>query len=84
MSVLALVAAHLVGNISTDQYLLTLVNSYRAKHGIEALTLNSKLCTAADKHALFMSSNRILSHYEQKDLENFSGENLSERANKVG
>ncbi len=69
---------------TNEEILLSLVNQYREKHGIQSLTLDSKLCSAAQSHAKFMASNNVLSHYEDKNLKDFFGINLEERATRVG
>lgn len=60
--------------------LLDIVNTYRAAHRLEALRLDDNLCHMADGHALFMSSNHLLSHRQSPTMANFTGIDLAARA----
>ena len=68
----------------SETELQTIVNSYRSTYGLQPLSLDASLCTAADGHAKFMEANNVLSHFEKPGLPEFTGEDLVARAHRVG
>lgn len=77
-------AVGLLTAIPNEIQLQELVNKYRSLSSLEPLSLDPSLCKAAAGHANFMATNKVLSHFEKRDMPAFTGQDLSERAERVG
>lgn len=60
------------------------VNQIRRYHGLKPVSVDSALNAAAESHAIYMDTNRIVGHEEEARRPGFTGESPDRRANAFG
>ncbi len=76
--------ASLPGPSSWASEALVAVNRLRTSLGIAPLSLDTRLCAAAQAHALYLDSNKLVGHIESAGKPGFVGETPLDRAQSYG